>query len=81
MRFVETSQRSSGCSKADYASRCLSESSCPDVQMGFCMETTGMTQGGQGEPPSDLEVVAGSLEEPEFKDETESMEDGHDAEV
>nr|XP_040060388.1 guanine nucleotide-binding protein-like 3-like protein isoform X1 [Gasterosteus aculeatus aculeatus] len=59
----------------------LAESSCPDVQMGFCMETTGMTQGGQGEPPSDLEVVAEeSLEEPEFKDETESMEDGHDAE-
>lgn len=45
------------------------------------METTGMTQGGQGETPSDLEVVGGSLEEPEFKDETESMEDGQDPEV
>uniref|UniRef100_A0A8D0A4Q8 G protein nucleolar 3 like n=1 Tax=Sander lucioperca TaxID=283035 RepID=A0A8D0A4Q8_SANLU len=55
-------------------------SSCPDIQMGFCMETTGMTQGGQGETPSDLEVVGGSLEEPEFKDETESMEDGQDPE-
>uniref|UniRef100_A0A8C4IW22 G protein nucleolar 3 like n=1 Tax=Dicentrarchus labrax TaxID=13489 RepID=A0A8C4IW22_DICLA len=55
-------------------------SSCPDVQMGFCMETTGMTQGGQGEAPSDLEVVGGSLEEPEFKDEIESMEDEQDPE-
>ena len=60
---------------------CVSESSCPDIQMGFCMETTGMTQGGQDEPPSDLEMVAGSLEEPEFKDETESMEDEQDPEV
>ncbi|KAL6111344.1 gnl3l [Pungitius sinensis] len=54
----------------------LAESSCPDIQMGFCMENTGMTQGGQGEPPSDLEMVGGSLEEPEFKD----MEDGHNPE-
>ncbi|XP_068576198.1 guanine nucleotide-binding protein-like 3-like protein [Cebidichthys violaceus] len=58
----------------------LAVSSCPDVQMGFCMETTGMTQGGQGEPPSDLEVVGGSLEEPEVQDETQSMEDGQDPE-
>ncbi|XP_078103941.1 guanine nucleotide-binding protein-like 3-like protein [Sander vitreus] len=58
----------------------LAESSCPDIQLGFCMETTGMTQGGQGETPSDLEVVGGSLEESEFKDETESMEDGQDPE-
>lgn len=60
---------------------CVSESSCTDIQMGFCMATTGMTQGGQDEPPSDLEMVAGSLEEPEFKDETESMEDEQDPEV
>ncbi|XP_075951719.1 guanine nucleotide-binding protein-like 3-like protein isoform X1 [Anarhichas minor] len=58
----------------------LAVSSCPDVQMGFCMETTGMTQGGQGEPPSDLEMVGGSLEEPEVQDETQSMEDGQDPE-
>lgn len=45
------------------------------------METTGMTQGGLGEPTSDLEMVGGSLEEPEFKDETESMEDDQDPEV
>lgn len=49
--------------------------------MGFCMETTGMTQGGQGETPSHLEMVAGSLEEPEFEDKTESMDDGRDPEV
>ncbi|KAF3855851.1 hypothetical protein F7725_016574 [Dissostichus mawsoni] len=54
----------------------LAESSCPDVKMGFCMETTGMTEGGQGELPSDL----GMWEEPEFKDKTESMEDGKDTE-
>lgn len=58
----------------------LAESSCPDIQMGFCMETTGMTEGVQGELPSDLETVGGFSEEPEFKDETESMDDGHDAE-
>lgn len=49
--------------------------------MGFCMETTGMTQGGQGEPPSDLAMVEESVEEPELKDETESMEDDQDPEV
>ncbi|XP_034068142.1 guanine nucleotide-binding protein-like 3-like protein [Gymnodraco acuticeps] len=54
----------------------LAESSCPDVKMGFCMETTGMTEGGQGELPSDL----GMWEEPEFKDKTESMEDAKDIE-
>ncbi|XP_045931326.1 guanine nucleotide-binding protein-like 3-like protein [Micropterus dolomieu] len=58
----------------------LAGSSCPDIQMGFCMETTGMTQGGQGEPTSVLEMAGGSLEEPEFKDETESMEDDQDPE-
>lgn len=45
------------------------------------METTGMTQGGQGEPSTDLEVVGGSLKDPEFKDETESMDDEQDPEV
>ncbi|XP_029287240.1 guanine nucleotide-binding protein-like 3-like protein isoform X1 [Cottoperca gobio] len=58
----------------------LAESSCPDIQMGFCMETTGMTQGGEGELSSDLGMVGGSLEEPESKDETETMEDGQDQE-
>lgn len=49
--------------------------------MGFCMETTGMTQGDQGEPPSYLEMEGESVKEPEFKDETESMEDDKDPEV
>ncbi|XP_068598675.1 guanine nucleotide-binding protein-like 3-like protein [Brachionichthys hirsutus] len=49
----------------------LAESSCPDTQMGFCMETTGMTHGGQEEP---------SWEESQFKDETESMGDEQDPE-
>lgn len=44
------------------------------------METTGMTQGG-GEPLSYLEMEGESVEEPEFKDETESMEDDKDPEV
>lgn len=47
--------------------------------MGFCMETTGMTQGSQGEPPFDLEK--GSMENPDFKGEAESMEDDQDTEV
>ncbi|XP_068171608.1 guanine nucleotide-binding protein-like 3-like protein isoform X2 [Antennarius striatus] len=49
----------------------LAESSCPDIQMGFCMETAGLTHGAQDEP---------SLEESKFKDETESMEDEQDPE-
>jgi len=39
------------------------------------METTGMTEGGPVEAASDF------LEEPEFKDETDSMEGGKDLEV
>ncbi|XP_035007622.2 guanine nucleotide-binding protein-like 3-like protein [Hippoglossus stenolepis] len=58
----------------------IAESSCPDIQMGFCMETTGMTQGGQGEPSSDLEMERVSIEEPEFKEEAETMEDDQDPE-
>ena len=49
--------------------------------MGFCMETTGMTQGGQGEPPSDLEMERVSIEEPEFQEEAETMEEDQDSEV
>uniref|UniRef100_A0A7N8XUX3 G protein nucleolar 3 like n=1 Tax=Mastacembelus armatus TaxID=205130 RepID=A0A7N8XUX3_9TELE len=58
----------------------LAGSSCPDVQRGFCMETTGMTEGGQIEPLVDLEMERGSIEEPELKDDTESMEDDQDPE-
>lgn len=59
----------------------VSESSCSNVQMGFCMETTGMTQGTQAEPPPYLEMEGESVESPEFLEETESMEDGNDPEV
>ncbi|XP_029947046.1 guanine nucleotide-binding protein-like 3-like protein [Salarias fasciatus] len=58
----------------------LADSSCPDVQMGFCMETTGMTQGGLGELHCDLDMEAGSVEESTFKEEAESMEDDQDPE-
>uniref|UniRef100_A0A3P9QE74 G protein nucleolar 3 like n=1 Tax=Poecilia reticulata TaxID=8081 RepID=A0A3P9QE74_POERE len=50
------------------------KSSCPDIQMGFCMETAGMTQGGQIESP-DPEMEGWSLE-----DEAETMEDDQDLE-
>ncbi|KAM9410097.1 guanine nucleotide-binding protein-like 3-like protein [Pholidichthys leucotaenia] len=50
----------------------LAESSCPDIQMGFCMETAGMTQ---GEHPCKLDVDARSMAE-----ETQSMEDDQDPE-
>lgn len=49
--------------------------------MGFCMETSGMTEGGQSEEYAGPEMVGGSLEEAEVKDETESMEDERDPEV
>ncbi|XP_060925287.1 guanine nucleotide-binding protein-like 3-like protein [Limanda limanda] len=58
----------------------LAESSCADIQMGFCMETTGMTEGGPGDLPSDLEMERVSTEEPEFQAEAESMEDDQDTE-
>lgn len=45
------------------------------------METTGMTEGGQSEEYAGLETMGGSLEEPEIKDDTESMEDERDPEV
>uniref|UniRef100_A0A3Q0RWI5 G protein nucleolar 3 like n=1 Tax=Amphilophus citrinellus TaxID=61819 RepID=A0A3Q0RWI5_AMPCI len=58
----------------------LAESSCPDVQMGFCMETTGMTQGGQVEPHCELDMEGGSVEASSSKEEIESMEDDQDPE-
>ncbi|XP_062319039.1 guanine nucleotide-binding protein-like 3-like protein [Osmerus eperlanus] len=56
----------------------LAESSCPDVQMGFCMATSGMTQGDLETPPCDLEMELASLKEIESKNETESMGDDQD---
>ncbi|CAG5984058.1 unnamed protein product [Menidia menidia] len=57
----------------------LAESSCHDIQMGFCMETAGMTQGSHEEPHGGLEMGE-SVEEPAFKEETVSMEDDQDPE-
>uniref|UniRef100_A0A6Q2XTE4 CP-type G domain-containing protein n=1 Tax=Esox lucius TaxID=8010 RepID=A0A6Q2XTE4_ESOLU len=39
----------------------LAVSACPDVQMGFCMATSGMTQGGQEEESCDREMESGVL--------------------
>lgn len=60
---------------------CDTDSSFPDIQMGFCIEATGMTQGGEDEPHCDLGMEGGSFEEPSVKDEAESMEDDQDPEV
>lgn len=49
--------------------------------MGFCVETTGMTEGGPSDEYAGLEMMGGSLEEPEIKEETESMDDERDPEV
>lgn len=45
------------------------------------METTGMTEGGQSDENAGQEMMGGSLEEPETKEETESMDDERDPEV
>lgn len=46
------------------------------------MATSGMTQASQGEPPCDLEMAGGSIQELEVKDdETKPMEDDQDPEV
>lgn len=45
------------------------------------METTGMTEGGQSDEYAGLEMMGGSLEEPEIKEETESMDGKRDPEV
>ena len=59
----------------------FAESSCPDVQMGFCMATSGMTQCDLETPPCDLEMELASLKEIESKNETESMGDDQDLKV
>lgn len=59
---------------------CLnSESSCPDVQMGFCMESSGMTQGDPEDSHFGLQMEGDSGEVPTA--ETEFMEDDQDPEV
>lgn len=58
----------------------LAESSCPDVPMGFCIATSGMTQAEQEAPPCDLEMGGASVEEIVSNDETETMDDDQDPE-
>uniref|UniRef100_A0A1A7X279 Guanine nucleotide binding protein-like 3 (Nucleolar)-like n=1 Tax=Iconisemion striatum TaxID=60296 RepID=A0A1A7X279_9TELE len=56
----------------------LAESSCPDVPMGFCMEPSGMTQGGQDEINAELGMEGCSEARSTFQDEVESMADVQD---
>ncbi|KAI7794958.1 guanine nucleotide-binding protein-like 3-like protein [Triplophysa rosa] len=49
----------------------LAECGTSDVQMGFCMSTSGMTQGGQGDE---------QMEDPDLQDTAESMDADEDAE-
>ncbi|KAM6981283.1 guanine nucleotide-binding protein-like 3-like protein [Aplochiton taeniatus] len=58
----------------------LEDGMCPEVQMGFCISTSGMTHGRQESTPCELEMERGSVEDTQSKDETESMEDEHDPE-
>lgn len=56
----------------------LAEVQGPDVQMGFCMASSGMTQGGA---LCDLEMEGGAAEAPEPEDAAaESMDQDQDAE-
>lgn len=54
----------------------VSDPSCPDIQMGFCMETTGMTESDEH---AGLEMAG--VEDPGIKDYTESIDDERDPEV
>ncbi|XP_072308042.1 guanine nucleotide-binding protein-like 3-like protein [Eucyclogobius newberryi] len=59
----------------------LAESINEDSQMGFCIESSGMTQGELSEATLNREMEEEiSVAEAEFKDETESMEDDKDPE-
>ncbi|KAK7907484.1 hypothetical protein WMY93_016096 [Mugilogobius chulae] len=59
----------------------LAETITEDAQMGFCIESSGMTQGDLCEATLDREMEDnGNVEETEFKDETESMDDDRDPE-
>ncbi|XP_051933285.1 guanine nucleotide-binding protein-like 3-like protein isoform X2 [Hippocampus zosterae] len=52
----------------------LADSSCSDMQMGFCIETMGMTNGNPAQDPARQEMEGESAVEPE------SMEDDQDPE-
>lgn len=56
----------------------LAECGTSDAQMGFCMATSGMTQGGQGEP-EELQMEEPS-EDPDLQDPAESMDADEDPE-
>lgn len=58
----------------------LEDSSCPDVQMGFCIANSGMTQGDLETPPCDLGMEHPSVEDIESENEMESREDDQDLE-
>ncbi|XP_061639926.1 guanine nucleotide-binding protein-like 3-like protein isoform X2 [Phyllopteryx taeniolatus] len=58
----------------------LADSSCSDIQMGFCIENMGMTNGNQAPVHFYQEIEGESVQEPELKDEDESMEDDQDTE-
>ncbi|KAJ8260162.1 hypothetical protein GJAV_G00177810 [Gymnothorax javanicus] len=55
----------------------LAEVNCADVQMGFCMASSGMTQGGA---PCGLEMEGEAVEELLLEDTAESMEQDQDTE-
>lgn len=48
--------------------------------MGFCMATSGLTEGGQGEDLTELQMDKPS-EDPELQDTVESMDADEDPEV
>ncbi|XP_077385201.1 guanine nucleotide-binding protein-like 3-like protein [Festucalex cinctus] len=54
----------------------LADSSCSDIQMGFCIETMGMTNGNPAQVPFHQEMEGGS----EFQNEAEPMDDDQDPE-
>ncbi|XP_051967670.1 guanine nucleotide-binding protein-like 3-like protein [Xyrauchen texanus] len=53
----------------------LAECSTSDLKMGFCMTTSGMTQGDQGEEPAELR-----MDEPDNQETAESMDADDDPE-
>lgn len=57
----------------------LAECGTSDVQMGFCMATSGLTQGGQGEDLAELQMDE-PLGDPELQDKVELMDADEDPE-
>ncbi|XP_061148287.1 guanine nucleotide-binding protein-like 3-like protein [Syngnathus typhle] len=58
----------------------LADSSCSDVQMGFCIESMGMTNGNQAQAYFHQEMEGELVLESNSIDERESMEDDQDPE-